>query len=109
MFTISKLLLKVIITVQVFNWSLAEIDLMLPGVEEYAKSTLEQIEIPTHNEIAELLSEDGKFNFADLGTKIDSFLVDILSENQTANLSDNIPQMSGDLDESIDDLKKVNF
>ena len=108
MFTITKILVKVVLTVQLFNWTLSEVDLILPGVEDYAKAQLSQIEIPTHNELAEMLSEDGELNFAELGTKLDAFLGEYLAENQTAHLADHVKNhLPENFEDGVEDLKQL--
>ena len=72
MFTILKLTIKILLTVQIFNWMLAEIDMLAPGTKDLALSTLAEFQIPTHDK----LIENGLPAFEELGKQLDSFIAE---------------------------------
>ncbi len=73
MFTLFKFIFKIVLTVQVFHWMLAEADLFLPGVREFAISQLQTYQIPTHQAIL----TEGALSFGDVGQKVDKMLANV--------------------------------
>lgn len=73
MFTLFKFIFKIVLTVQVFHWMLAEADVFLPGVKQFALEQMQTYQIPTHQAIL----TDGVLNFGEMGEKVDRMLAHV--------------------------------